>query len=238
MTEVARYGRTTAHEGKAEELAERLLAAASELGDDPGCLLYLVNRQRDRPEVIWVTELWRSKGDLDASVERIQAEQVDAVKGLAAEWEMVELDLLGGKGPISGPGDAAAAGRPPYTVKKLTDAEDSAAKYGFSEMGESRFANEDLETEQTGLSHHRLRPDTRQMFAHRHKRAEEVYLVLSGSGRVKLDDEILELERLDAVRVAPGVIRAFEGGPDGMELIAFGPRREGDAETVPGWWSD
>ena len=62
--------------------------------------------------------------------------------------------------------------------------------------------------------------------------------MLAGAGRVKLDDEILELEPLDAIRVAPGVIRQFEGGPSGLELLAFGPRREGDGDIFPGWWTD
>jgi len=55
---------------------------------------------------------------------------------------------------------------------------------------------------------------------------------------VKLDDEIVELATLDAVRVAPGVTRAFEGGEEGMEFLAFGPRHEGDGEIIPNWWSD
>ena len=125
-----------------------------------------------------------------------------------------------------------------YTLKKLTDVEDSAPKFGYGELQEARFATSDLQAEQTGVSHLRVRPDKRQGFAHRHENAEEVYVVLSGSGRVKLDDEILELEPLDAIRVAPGVIRAFEGGPDGLELLAAGPRHDGDGELLHGWWSD
>lgn len=126
----------------------------------------------------------------------------------------------------------------PYTLKKLTAVEDSAAEFGMGEIQEARFANGDLETETTGLSHHRLHPNRRQGFGHKHDNAEEVYVVLSGSGRVKLDDDILDVERLDALRVAPGVIRAFEAGPDGLEVLAVGPRHEGDGELVPGWWAD
>jgi mannose-6-phosphate isomerase-like protein (cupin superfamily) len=126
----------------------------------------------------------------------------------------------------------------PYTLKRLTDVEDSAPKFGFSEVQEARFANGDLETEQTGVSHLRVKPGERQAFAHRHDNAEEVYVVLAGSGRVKLDDEILEIEALDAIRVAPGVTRKFEAGPDGIEVLAFGPRHEGDGELVKDWWTD
>ena len=126
----------------------------------------------------------------------------------------------------------------PYTLKKLTDVDDSAPRFGYDENQESRFATKELEAEQTGISHHRVKPGKRQGFAHKHEKAEEVYVVMAGSGRVKLDDEILEVEALDAIRVAPGVTRQFEGGPDGLELIAFGPRHEGDGEMLPGWWSD
>ena len=63
-------------------------------------------------------------------------------------------------------------------------------------------------------------------------------MVISGSGRFKLDDEIVEIETLDAIRVAPGVTRAFEAGSDGLEVLAVGPRRDGDGEVIPGWWSE
>ena len=123
-----------------------------------------------------------------------------------------------------------------YTLKKLTDVEDSAPGFGFGELQEARFANEDLHTERTGVSFHRVKPGKRQGFAHRHDEAEEVYVVLAGSGRVKLDDEILDIEPLDAVRVAPGVVRQFEGGSNGMELLAFGRRHDGDGELIQEWW--
>jgi mannose-6-phosphate isomerase-like protein (cupin superfamily) len=126
----------------------------------------------------------------------------------------------------------------PYTRIKLTDVEDSAPKFGYDELQKARFATADLEAEQTGVSHHRVLPGKRQGFAHKHDKAEEVYVVLSGSGRVKLDDEILELEPLDAIRVSPGVIRQFEGGPDGLELVVAGPHYEKDGELLHGWWND
>jgi mannose-6-phosphate isomerase-like protein (cupin superfamily) len=126
----------------------------------------------------------------------------------------------------------------PYTLKKLTDVEDSAAKFGLGQVQQARFANKDLAAEHTGLSHHRLSAGKRQPFAHKHEDAEEVYVVLAGSGRVKLDDEIIEIEALDALRVSPGVIRAFEAGPNGIELLAFGPRHDGDGEVIGDWWTD
>jgi mannose-6-phosphate isomerase-like protein (cupin superfamily) len=125
-----------------------------------------------------------------------------------------------------------------YTHKKLTEVDDSAPKFGFEEVQEARFATKDLDAEETGVSHLRVKPGKRQGFAHKHDEAEEVYVVVEGSGRVKLDDDIVELTELDAIRVSPGVTRQFEGGPDGIGLIAFGPRHDSDGEIFPGWWSD
>jgi mannose-6-phosphate isomerase-like protein (cupin superfamily) len=126
----------------------------------------------------------------------------------------------------------------PYTRKKLTDVEDSAPKFGYGDVQEARFAGKDLDAEETGISHLRVKPGKRQGFAHKHDDAEEIYVVVAGSGRVKLDDEVVELEALDAIRVSPGVIRQFEGGPDGIELIAVGARHDGDGELLPDWWAD
>ena len=100
MTQIARYGKAKAREGRGQELAQLLLAAAHDLDGDPGCQLYLINRQASEPDLIWVTELWRSQADLDASLERIRgSEGVAAAMALVEDWEMVELEPLGGKGP-------------------------------------------------------------------------------------------------------------------------------------------
>ena len=126
----------------------------------------------------------------------------------------------------------------PFTHKRLTDVEDSAPKFGFGELQEARFARGDLEAEQTGIAHLRVKPGNRQPFAHKHDDAEEIYVIIAGSGRLKLDDEIIEVETLDAIRVAPEVTRQFEAGPDGLELIVVGPRHDEDGEIFPGWWQD
>jgi mannose-6-phosphate isomerase-like protein (cupin superfamily) len=126
----------------------------------------------------------------------------------------------------------------PYTLKRLTEVEDAALKFGMSEVEEARFCNGDLEAEDTGMSLHLLKPGRRQPFGHKHDKAEEVYVVIAGSGRVKLDDDVVALAKHDAVRVAPGVIRSFEAGSDGMEMLAFGARHDGDGEVIQGWWTD
>jgi mannose-6-phosphate isomerase-like protein (cupin superfamily) len=119
-----------------------------------------------------------------------------------------------------------------YTIKNLREVEDMAAGQGFAEVQEARFANADLDAEQSGISLQKVKPGKRHAFAHRHNEAEEVYVVIAGSGRVKLDDEVKEVGELDAIRVAPSVTRAFEAGDEGLELLAFSPRVKGDAEIV------
>jgi mannose-6-phosphate isomerase-like protein (cupin superfamily) len=125
-----------------------------------------------------------------------------------------------------------------YSIRNLKDVEDAAVKFGFSETQEARFATDELDAEQTGVSYHVVRPGQRQGFGHRHREAEEIYVVLRGSGRVKLDDELIEIGPLDAIRLGPEVARSLEAGPDGLEILAFGPRRPGDHEMVDGFWQD
>jgi mannose-6-phosphate isomerase-like protein (cupin superfamily) len=123
-----------------------------------------------------------------------------------------------------------------YTKKNLREVEDQAAKHGLSERQEARFPRADLSAEQTGINYLTVKPSQREPFAHRHQTAEEIYVVLEGSGRVKLDDELVELAPLDAVRVSPGVTRCIEAGPAGVTVLIFGPRVEGDVELVKDFW--
>ncbi len=127
---------------------------------------------------------------------------------------------------------------PDYTIKNLMDVKDGAPGFGLGDIQEARFPAKDLDAQQVGLSFQRIKPGVRVPFAHHHDEAEEVYVVLAGSGRVKLDDEIVEITALDALRVAPPVMRAFEAGPDGLDLLVFGQHHEKDGEIVQGWWSD
>jgi mannose-6-phosphate isomerase-like protein (cupin superfamily) len=119
-----------------------------------------------------------------------------------------------------------------WTKKNLRDIEDKAPGFGIGELQSARFANDDLETQRTGVALMGVKPGQRQGFAHRHEEAEEVYVILKGSGRLKLDETIIDVGPLDAIRIAPGVARAFEAGEDGLELLAFGPRHKGDGEIL------
>jgi mannose-6-phosphate isomerase-like protein (cupin superfamily) len=123
-----------------------------------------------------------------------------------------------------------------WTHLNLDEVEDAAPGNGFGERWEARVAREDLGAERTGLTHFRLRPGRRSPFNHRHREAEEVYVVLSGDGVVKLGEELRPVRALDAIRIAPELPRAFEAGPDGLELIAFGPHFEADGEPVDDDW--
>jgi quinol monooxygenase YgiN/mannose-6-phosphate isomerase-like protein (cupin superfamily) len=234
MSRVGRYARCTANPGQGDALAEKLLGVAEALQAVPGCELYVINRAADDPETIWVTEIWRSQEELDASLETEEAKaSIPDVLALVQEGSFERVDVV----PLGGVGlpDQPAGG---HTLRNLEEAEDVAAKYGYGEMGESRFVADDLDAERTGVSHQRLRPGMRQMFAHRHHRAEEVYVVLSGDGRARIGDDVVELKPLDALRVGPEQTRQFEAGPDGLEYLVFGPRSKGDAEIVRDWWTD
>ena len=125
-----------------------------------------------------------------------------------------------------------------YAKKNLREVKDSAAEHGLSERQEARFPRMELGAEQTGMNFLTVKPGQREAFAHRHRTAEEIYVVLGGSGRVKLDDDVVDLAPLDAVRVSPGTTRTFEGGPDGLEVLVFGPHVEGDGEMVQDFWAD
>lgn len=125
-----------------------------------------------------------------------------------------------------------------YAKKNLRDVKDSAAEHGISAHQEARFAREDLGAEQTGMNYLVVKPGQREAFAHRHRTAEEIYVVIDGGGRVKLDDDFVDLQPLDAVRVSPGVARSFEAGSGGLQVLIFGPRVESDGEIVQDFWSE
>jgi mannose-6-phosphate isomerase-like protein (cupin superfamily) len=105
---------------------------------------------------------------------------------------------------------------------------------------EARVGREQLDSEHLGVSYFRYEPGVRTPFGHSHAEQEEAYVVVAGSGRAKLDEEIVELCRWDVLRIAPGVMRAVEGGPEGLELIAIGADHDEDEEVRAdeGFWAD
>src|ERR1043166_974424 len=132
----------------------------------------------------------------------------------------------------------------PFTLSNIKeDLEDIGARFDGAPDLEFRAATKALELEQSGLSYQRVPPGYRFPYGHTHKKQEEVYVVVRGSGRMKVDDEIVEIEEWDAGRVAPGTWRGYEAGPEGLEIIVIGAPSLGEArrEDVEGqrdWWAD
>jgi uncharacterized cupin superfamily protein len=126
-----------------------------------------------------------------------------------------------------------------FTIKNLKEI-DSSAPEAMADRMEARFGRRHLDSEHLGVSYFRYAPGFRSPVGHRHREQEEAYVVIAGSGRIRLDDEVVELAQWDVVRVAPDVVRGFEGGPGGLEIIAVGSDRPegGDGEMVRDWWQD
>ena len=127
-----------------------------------------------------------------------------------------------------------------HSVVNLKEVEDQAPKFGLSPDLEMRMARVPLELEHSGISYQRIAPGFRVPFGHKHKTQEEIYIVLSGSVRIKIEDEVLDLGPFDAIRVHKDTMRSFEGGPEGVEILAIGAPSTGpgDGDIHQGWWSD
>jgi mannose-6-phosphate isomerase-like protein (cupin superfamily) len=126
-----------------------------------------------------------------------------------------------------------------YTKKNLREVENQAPKFGMPEEMDARFARSALGGETLGLSVMKLAPGFRIPFGHKHEGQEEVYVVVRGSARVKVEDEIVDLDQWDAIRFDKNTMRDVEAGPEGVEYLAFGAGEDPrDAEMVQGWWSD
>ena len=126
-----------------------------------------------------------------------------------------------------------------YTKQNLREVEDAAPKFDMPSEIHARFARGALDGETLGLTLFKLDPNFRIPFGHKHEGQEEVYVIVRGSARIKVEDEIVELGEWDAIRFDKDTMRAVEAGPDGVEYIAFGAGDDPtDAEMVPGWWSD
>ena len=99
---------------------------------------------------------------------------------------------------------------------------------------EGGFARKHMDSRDLGISLWRYAPNVRSKTAHSHREQEEAYLVIRGSGRILLDDEVQELREWDVVRVSPEVVRAFEAGPEGLEIVAVGGPKPAEGDGVPG----
>ena len=235
---ISRYAKATAKAGKGGELAGILLEAADSNRAHEGCLQYEVHQSVFDPDTVWVTEAWADQDAVKASLDD-EGNQglIERARPLIEDMEVIELLSLGGiEARLDDP--RTATPKPGYKVINVQDIEDSAKGHGLGEIQEARFALGDLEASQVGVTWFRMHPNQRQPFGHHHDKAEEVYFVVSGSGRVKLDDEIVEVKEGDLIRVGPEVMRCFEAGPDGLVYLAPGQHMSGDGGIEPGWWSD
>ncbi len=231
MPGVGRYVKMHAKSGQGDALAQRMLEVADSLRDAPGCALYEIGRSPTDPDVVWVTERWHSQEQIDAALEQAR-EGIGAVRELVRDdgFERIDVEPIGGVGHTSA--------RTGCTIVNLEEVEDMAPKFGFGEHGEARFARGDLGSETVAVSLQRLRPGARQAFGHTHQRDEEIYVILRGAGRIAVDDQIHDVRALDAIRVAPGSVRAFEAGKDGLDILATGAHTAGDADMSPGYWPE
>jgi mannose-6-phosphate isomerase-like protein (cupin superfamily) len=127
-----------------------------------------------------------------------------------------------------------------YTKVNLKEIEDQAPTGGLSSGLKAHFARVPLGLEKSGISYFRIAPNFRIPFGHKHSEQEEVYLVVAGSARVRVDDDVVELQPWDAIRVPTGAMRGLEAGPEGAEVIAFGApnTQNADVDMTPGWWTD
>src|SRR3954471_1211275 len=123
-----------------------------------------------------------------------------------------------------------------YTLRNLREVEDQAAKHGLGPAFEARFPFRELDADETGLSLQRLAPGERMPFAHRHDEAEEICVVLTGSGEALVDGDVVPVAAAVALRLAPSVVRPYAAGPEGMEYLIFGPRREQDSTQSQADW--
>ncbi|WP_051160582.1 cupin domain-containing protein [Patulibacter americanus] len=235
MPIAARHVEFTARAGEGERLCGLLVEVGEALRGTAGCESWIVSRVPGEPDRVVVDERWADRATMDAAA---AAAGDDERLGHILELldpehppRRTELEPVGGAGLLPRP-------RAGLTHLPLLEAEDQAAAYGFSSQGESRFPTEALGLERTGIGHHRMPASARSAFGHRHAEAEEVYVVLAGAGRAAVGDRTVELRPRDALRVAPGLARAFEAGADGLELLAVGPRHPGDGDILPGWFGD
>lgn len=126
-----------------------------------------------------------------------------------------------------------------YAKKNLREVENQAPNFGMPPELDARFARTALGGKTLGLSLLKLAPNFRMPFGHKHEAQEEVYVVVRGSGRIKVDDEVIEVAEWDAVRFDADTMRNVEAGPDGIEYVAFGAGDDPtEVEMAPGWWSD
>jgi mannose-6-phosphate isomerase-like protein (cupin superfamily)/quinol monooxygenase YgiN len=221
--------------GQGDRLVERLQHAAELLAEASGCEMWLVHRDHEDPHTVRISELWSTREQCDAALTlpAVSENAAGVMALLDGPPEVVDGEPVAGARALRG-----TAGASRFSILDAPDLSQDTellGRYDLGQVGEARYVRQQLGAAQTGLTHYRLRPGRNQGWAHRHRVAEEIYVVLSGSGRIKVDDERFELGPLDAVRVAPGSARELAADDDGLEVLAFGLHSPGDGEMVSDW---
>ena len=238
MNPISRIVRFRARPDTAAALADALLTTADTLAETSGCKSWEVHQGTPGTDSLFVVETWLSREQRDSALASAadSGHPAPILELVAEPPEVIETKPLGAAREVSG-----SSGVTRYSILEAPDLSQDTElldAYELEEVGEARYVRRELGAVQTGLTHYRLPADRRLGWAHRHSAAEETYVVIAGSARMKVDDELFALERLDAVRIAPRSVREFEAGPEGLEMLAFGTHIPGDGEMVADWWSD
>ncbi|HEY2258938.1 MAG TPA: cupin domain-containing protein [Solirubrobacteraceae bacterium] len=125
-----------------------------------------------------------------------------------------------------------------YTKLNLKEVKDLAPEFGMGDMGEARFARDAIGAQRIGMALYRMNPGRRVGFGHRHRESEEIYVILAGSGRFRVQDDVFPVSEKDVVYCPPSAMREWEAGPEGLELLAFGGHADNESDMERGWWTD
>jgi quinol monooxygenase YgiN/mannose-6-phosphate isomerase-like protein (cupin superfamily) len=218
--------------GQGDVLADGLLRASSLLAETQGCELWLVHRDEQDPDTVRVVETWASRQHCDDALDQAEvvANAAQVMKVVDGTPAVVDGRPIGGARDLRG-----ATGGTAFAILDAPDLSKDAellGSYDLVDVAEARYVRRELGAVRCGLTHYRLSPGGRQGFAHRHHVVEEIYVALTGSGRVMVDNVPFDLAPLVAVRVAPASARELHAGPDGLEVLAFGTHSPGDGEMV------
>jgi quinol monooxygenase YgiN/mannose-6-phosphate isomerase-like protein (cupin superfamily) len=232
MNAYTRFTTFRARRGAGAELIERLLLAARLIAEASGCEQWQVHRDEAELDAVRVSEIWASRAQCDAALQLdgIPEKAAAVMDLLNSPPEVLEGELVGGARLARG-----SAGASRFAILDAPDLSQDAtllSRYDLGDVVEARYVREQLDAAQVGLTHYRLPSNKSQGWAHRHTTAEEIYVALSGTGTIRVDDQPFDLAPLVAVRVAPASTRELQAGPDGLEVLVFGTHSPGDGQMV------
>jgi len=232
MNAFSRLVTFNARPGNGEQLVERLQHQASLVAEALGCEQWQVHRDHANPDLVRVSEIWASSSQCDAALQLAGMPETaqSVTELLISPPELLEGELIGGARFVRG-----SAGASRFSIMDAPDlSQDTSllSRYDLGDVVQARYVREQLDASHLGLTHYRLPAGKPQGWAHRHTAAEEIYVAISGSGTISVDDQPVDLQPLVAVRVAPVSTRELHAGSDGLEVLVFGTHSPGDGELV------